>query len=111
MPTKTIYKPSKSVIEKIETGTREKSQRSKTKKETYQAALPDKTKKLLKREKRQIKWTVKEKPILLRAQDNSKSILSNEDSTFYENFYEDSIISTSKLLYHVVFIIDYSSVV
>ena len=34
---------------------------------------------------------VKEKPILLLAQDNSKSILSNEDSTFYENFYEDSI--------------------
>ena len=34
---------------------------------------------------------MKEKPILLLAQDNSKSILSNEDSTFYENFYEDSI--------------------
>ena len=40
MPPKTIFKPSKSVIEKIETGTREKSQRSKTKKEIYQAALP-----------------------------------------------------------------------
>jgi hypothetical protein len=36
---------------------------------------------------------VKEKPILLLAQDNSKSILSNEDSTFYKNFYEDSIKS------------------
>ena len=66
MPPKTIYKPSKSVIEKIETGTREKSQRSKTKKEIYQAALPAKTKKLLKREKRQNKWTVKEKPILIK---------------------------------------------
>jgi hypothetical protein len=36
---------------------------------------------------------VEEKPILLFAQDNTKSILSNEDSTFYENFYEDSIKS------------------
>jgi hypothetical protein len=36
---------------------------------------------------------VREKPILLLAQDNSKSILSNEDSTFYKNFYEDSIKS------------------
>ena len=36
---------------------------------------------------------VEEKPILLFAQDNSKSILANEDSTFYENFYEDSIKS------------------
>jgi hypothetical protein len=36
---------------------------------------------------------VEEKPILLLAQDNSRSILSNEDSTFYENFYEDSIQS------------------
>ena len=34
---------------------------------------------------------VEEKPILLLAQDNSRSILSNEDSTFFENFYEDSI--------------------
>ena len=66
MPPKTIYKPSKSVIEKIETGTREKSQRSKTKKEIYQADLPAKTKKLLKREKRQTQWTVKEKPILIK---------------------------------------------
>ncbi len=37
--------------------------------------------------------SVEEKPILLLAQDNSKSILSNEDSTFYMNFYEDSIKS------------------
>jgi hypothetical protein len=36
---------------------------------------------------------VEEKPILLLAQDNSRSILSNEDSTFYENLYEDSIKS------------------
>ena len=41
---------------------------------------------------------VKEKPILLFAQDNSKSILSNEDSTFYENFYEDSIKNQLKEL-------------
>ena len=34
---------------------------------------------------------VEEKPILLLAQDNSRSILSNEDSTFFKNFYEDSI--------------------
>ena len=66
MPPKTIFKPSKSVIEEIETGTREKSQRPKTKKEIYQAALPAKTKKLLKREKRQTQWTVKEKPILIK---------------------------------------------
>ena len=36
---------------------------------------------------------VEEKPILLFAQDNSRSIISNEDSIFYENFYEDSIKS------------------
>ena len=36
---------------------------------------------------------VEEKPIFLFAQDNSRSILSNEDSIFYENFYEDSIKS------------------
>ena len=66
MPPKTIYKPSKSVIEKIETGIREKSQRSKIKKEIYQAALPAKTKKLLKREKRQTQWTVREKLILIK---------------------------------------------
>ena len=37
---------------------------------------------------------VEEKPILLFAQDNSKSILSNEDSVFYKKFYEDSIKRT-----------------
>jgi hypothetical protein len=34
---------------------------------------------------------VEEKPILLFAQDNSKSILSNEDSVFFKSSYEDSI--------------------
>ena len=34
---------------------------------------------------------VEEKPILLLAQDNSKSILSNEDSVFFKSSYEDSI--------------------
>jgi len=37
--------------------------------------------------------SVEEKPILLFAQDNSRSILSNEDSIFFENYYEDSIKS------------------
>ena len=36
---------------------------------------------------------MEEKPILLFAQDNSRSILSNEDSIFFENSYEDSIKS------------------
>ena len=34
---------------------------------------------------------VEEKPILLFAQDNSKSIISNEDSVFFKSSYEDSI--------------------
>ena len=34
---------------------------------------------------------VEEKPILLFAQDNSKSILSNKDSVFFKSSYEDSI--------------------
>ena len=34
---------------------------------------------------------VEEKPILLFAQDNSKSILSNDDSVFFKSSYEDSI--------------------
>ena len=37
--------------------------------------------------------SVEEKPILLFAQDNSRSIISNEDSIFFENYYEDSIKS------------------
>jgi len=41
---------------------------------------------------------VEEKPILLFAQDNSKSILSNDDSTFYQIFYEDSIKSQLEVL-------------
>ena len=65
MPPKTIYKPSKGVKEAA-VGKRDKSQRTRTKKEIYQAALPAKTKKLLKREKRQTQWTVKEKPILIK---------------------------------------------
>jgi len=63
MPPKTIYKPSKGV-KAAPVGQRDKSQRTRTKKEIYQAALP--SKKLLKREKRQSQWTVKEKPILIR---------------------------------------------
>ena len=46
MPPKTIYKPSKGVKE-ASVGKRDKSQRTRTKKEIYQAALP--SKKLLKR--------------------------------------------------------------
>ena len=63
MPPKTIYKPSKGVKEAA-VGKRDKSKRTRTKKEIYQAALP--SKKLLKREKRQSQWTVKEKPILIK---------------------------------------------
>ena len=37
--------------------------------------------------------SVEETPILLFAQDNSRSIISNEDSIFFENYYEDSIKS------------------
>ena len=46
MPPKTIYKPSKGVKE-ASVGKRDKSQRTRIKKEIYQAALP--SKKLLKR--------------------------------------------------------------
>ena len=41
---------------------------------------------------------VEEKPILLFAQDNSRSIISNKDSVFYENFYADSILNQLEYL-------------
>ena len=39
-----------------------------------------------------------EKPILVFAQDNSKSIISNSDSLFFKNNYQDSILNKLLLL-------------
>jgi len=41
---------------------------------------------------------VVEKPILVFAQDNSKSIISNSDSIFFKNNYQDSILNKLLLL-------------
>jgi len=67
-PPKIIYRPPVSVKNKLtsdQLGTREKSERKRTKKQVYQADLPV-NKKLSKRLKRQNTWTAKEKPIILK---------------------------------------------
>lgn len=61
---KIIYKPPKSVTDKGDFGTREKSQRKRTEKQIYQADIP--VKKVPKSKKKSGLWSVKEKPILLR---------------------------------------------
>ena len=67
-PPKIVYRPPISVKNKLSTnqlGTREKSERKRTKKQVYQADLPF-NKKLRKHLKRQNTWTAKEKPIILK---------------------------------------------
>jgi len=67
-PPKIIYRPPISVKNKLadgQIGTREKSERKRTKKQVYQADLPI-NKKLTKRLKRQNTWTAKEKPIIIK---------------------------------------------
>ena len=63
-PPKIVYRPPISVKNKLASdqhGTREKSERKRTKKQVYKANLPF-DKKLRKRLKRQNIWTAKEKP-------------------------------------------------